>query len=225
MSDMSFGEREGHPAPLELEAGIELSDSSRDLSWRPAALPDSSPPPSMALLSRGPGGGELFAVVRFPAGWRRERSGWYLVDEQVVVLEGELLIGDATAGEGEWIQIPAGALRGPSRTPDGALAVARFTGPPRWIAGDSSPGKEPIRVVAVQRLGATPTTLAVQERRRTWAAASAPSLVCERWCAIVGLRARRWIVVPAGSRLASAAEPVIAWEELPGGAGKDDGPA
>ena len=80
-------------------------------------------------------GGAFWTLVRFPPGWTRPASGHYLCDEEFWVLEGELEMSGATYGPDQGAVIPGGAPRSDSRTPRGALALARFGGPATWVRG------------------------------------------------------------------------------------------
>jgi len=106
-----------------------LDDPS--LSWDEAIIPDSSPTPAMVRLWSDPAG-SMTALVRFPAGWARPHRGYYEVEEQFVVLEGLVVLGTLEVAAGSWCVIPAGCLRDSSVAPEGALALALFSGPPRW---------------------------------------------------------------------------------------------
>lgn len=102
------------------------------LTWREVTIPDSSPPVAVATLGEEPGGG-FWALVRFPPGWARPVSGHYLVDEEFWVLEGELAMSGLTYGPEQGGSIPAGGVRNDSRAETGALTLAHFAGPPRWV--------------------------------------------------------------------------------------------
>lgn len=136
---------------------IDLSRPSL-LDWAEAVLPDSSvpdgsDPPRMATLGRGgPGNQALWVLVRFPPGWERAPLGWYPAEEQVVVLEGHLCVSDVEVAAPGWVCFPPRAPRFGSSSPDGALALARFSEAPRWVRGN--PPEPPAALPAAGELGA-----------------------------------------------------------------------
>jgi len=105
---------------------------STSLTWREVTIPDSSPSVTMARLREEPDGA-FWALVRFPAGWSRPVVGHYLSDEEFWLLEGELTISGVTYVPQQGDHIPAGQPRADSRSPNGALALARFAGPATWV--------------------------------------------------------------------------------------------
>lgn len=100
--------------------------------WREFSIPESSPPVKIALLNQSSENRARTMLVRFAPGWSRPASGYYEANEEFFVLEGDLTIGDSTFGPGDYGLIPAGSLRGPSSSKQGALTLARFDGPARW---------------------------------------------------------------------------------------------
>jgi hypothetical protein len=122
-------------------AVVDLSAPDR-LSWVEAVLPDSSvpagsPAPEMVVLGRGaPEGRALWALVRFPPGWARPVGGWYSAEEQVVVLEGRLSVSNVDVEAPGWVCFPPCTPRFASAADEGALALARFSEPPRWVRGE-----------------------------------------------------------------------------------------
>lgn len=108
------------------------------LSGEPFDIPGGSTPVSVALLHAEPS--RAFSLcVTFPAGWDRPISGHYVCAEDVVFLSGRLEIGGETFGEGDWAHMPAGFLRTNMHAREETVAVARFSGPAKWIES-SEPG-------------------------------------------------------------------------------------
>ena len=105
------------------------------MTWSEVTIPDSSPAVRLARLRSGVDGS--FAVlVRFPAGWTRPISGYYLADEEFWVLEGDLTVSGVDYGVGDGGAIPAGTVRTNSSSRAGALALAFFSGSARWLRTD-----------------------------------------------------------------------------------------
>lgn len=94
---------------------------------------------SMARLRVEPDGA-FWALVRFPAGWRRPPSGHYQHEEQFWIIEGELLMNGRRYPAGAGEIVPAGGIRADTSAPGGALAVVRFGGRPRWTRREPGPG-------------------------------------------------------------------------------------
>jgi hypothetical protein len=103
------------------------------LEWSDFTIPESSPPVRLARLRQEADGG-IWWLVRFPAGWSRPLPGHYLVEEEFWVLEGELDVSEVRYGPGDRGLVAAGEERRGSASGPGALAVARFGGPARWIS-------------------------------------------------------------------------------------------
>lgn len=72
--------------------------------------------------------------MRFPAGWERPDAGSFDVTEEFVILHGALELSGRTWTPGDYGLVPAGARREHTATPGGAVALAYFTGSPRWQA-------------------------------------------------------------------------------------------
>jgi hypothetical protein len=87
---------------------------------------------TVATLREEPNGG-FWALVRFPPGWARPVSGHYSVAEEFWVLEGELTLSGETYGPEQVGRLPAAAPRSDSRSETGALTLAHFAGPARWV--------------------------------------------------------------------------------------------
>lgn len=106
------------------------------LALAAAPMPDGSGPVELAALP-DVGDGAFRAFVRFPAGWSRVVTGHYPVIEEVLVLEGDLVLDSARWGAGGYGWVPAHATRGRLVSSAGALVLAWFGAPPRWRRGAS----------------------------------------------------------------------------------------
>ena len=73
-------------------------------------------------------------------------SGHYAAAEEFLVIEGELLMSKVRYRQGDYVVVPPGCLRTDTGTEPGALALARFSGPPEWSQGQSDPAGEVSRV-------------------------------------------------------------------------------
>lgn len=106
--------------------------------WKEFVIPESSPPVEIVLLNQSLENRARTMLVRFAPGWSRPSWGYYEANEEFFVLEGDLTIGESTFGPGDYGLIPAGALRGPSSSKQGAVTLARFDGPARWQKPEST---------------------------------------------------------------------------------------
>ena len=114
----------------------ELQRQPSSLHWQDAPMPDANAGVRLAPLhSWVPD--HFWALVVFPAGWQRLRPGHYGVDEDFLVLQGDLAINEHRWEAQEHGFVPAQALRERTYSEQGCLACARFHGPPRWRAGSA----------------------------------------------------------------------------------------
>lgn len=95
------------------------------------------------------------SVVRFPAGWVRPVTGHYLVGEEFVVLDGRLELNGALHVRGDWAWLPPRATRSHTATPDGATALAWFSGAPEWRDGVCAQTPDASAILGPRRPGAT----------------------------------------------------------------------
>ncbi|MBA2890359.1 hypothetical protein [Nonomuraea soli] len=127
---------------------------------RPFLIPGSTTPVGLAEL----GGGAM--LVRFPPGWSRPEKGHYLAGEEFVLLDGELHVSGRRYRPGDYAWLPARTPRAASATPDGALAVAWFDAPPRWVAGEGEPPAEGCLHVRLAEADVPPGGLALGRATR-----------------------------------------------------------
>lgn len=80
---------------------------ARCLPWQPAPF---RPGATMKLLSEDTGTGALSAIVRYPPGWSAP-AGALGVDEEFLVLDGELIHGDTRYGPDCYAFRPGGFPR------------------------------------------------------------------------------------------------------------------
>jgi hypothetical protein len=111
-------------------------------AWQELVIPGSDLPVQMWRLHAGENRASV-SLVRFPAGWQRPSSGHYTVAEEFVVLEGAVEVG-STYRAGDYAYLPPRSMRAGSRSPDGCLALAYFSGVPQWVPGaPADPAPEP----------------------------------------------------------------------------------
>ncbi len=97
--------------------------------WLTIPIPLADPVVEMIRLHVDPEVSSSSALVRFPSGWNRATPCRYSVDEEVVMLDGELHISGCVIPRGSYAFIPTGVLRFASLTPVRSLALAWFSGP------------------------------------------------------------------------------------------------
>lgn len=100
-----------------------------ELDWMTIPIPLSQPPVEMVRLHVDSAMQSSSSIVRFPAGWNRSIECRYSIDEEIVMLDGELLISGLVIASGSYAFIPTGVLRFESSTPERSLALAWFSGP------------------------------------------------------------------------------------------------
>ncbi|WP_436775843.1 hypothetical protein [Yinghuangia sp. YIM S09857] len=120
---------------------IVLSDPRGDAF--PYLIPGSTAPVAMTRLALDPESGSSLSLVRFPPGWQRPERGHYDVGEEFLVVDGELAVSETVYAPGELAWIPAGTLRFASSTHVEAVALAWFSGTPRWTADDGDHARGP----------------------------------------------------------------------------------
>jgi hypothetical protein len=93
------------------------------------------------LLSQSPSMGAVSQITYVPAGWSQP-AGYYEVDNEVLVLEGDLSIGEGADAEQlarySYSYIPAGVNPGPMKSRQGAVLLQWLKGAPRFVASDKS---------------------------------------------------------------------------------------
>ncbi len=97
--------------------------------WLTIPIPLAEPAVEMIRLHVDPTVNSSAALVRFPPGWHRATPCRYSVDEEVLMLDGELRISGCVIPRGSYAFIPAGVLRFETLTPVTSLALAWFSGP------------------------------------------------------------------------------------------------
>ena len=109
---------------------IEFVQSQR-LPWTAHDLWGVRPGIEAKILSRDPDDGAASLLVRYPVGWNEPVPPVLAVDEEVLVLDGALTVGDRSHGTMGYAHLPGGCVRGPMAAPAGAVALVFFSGTPR----------------------------------------------------------------------------------------------
>lgn len=102
---------------------------SQQLPWQSGDLGGARPGVQFKQLSVDADNGACSLLVRYPAGWRGA-GGPLAVDDEFLVLEGSLEIGDRDYAQLSYAHLPAGFDPGAWRSPDGAVALEFFSGRP-----------------------------------------------------------------------------------------------
>ena len=118
-----------------------------DIAWVDFDFPGGNLPVRRKTLSWDPDTGGVTAIIEFPPGFERRETGYNTSDEDKFYLDGEITSGDHEFGPSCYTFQPAGELRGPMHTADGALVLASFTDTPEWNPSDAPgpmfrPGRE-----------------------------------------------------------------------------------
>ena len=105
---------------------------SQNLPWIAGDLWGVRPGVESKTLSLDDDNGAASLLVKYPAGWRLDQDGALSVDEEFLVLEGELSIGRQVYRDKSYAHLPTGYGRGPMATPSGAVVLTFFSGHPGW---------------------------------------------------------------------------------------------
>jgi len=122
-------------------SGFVLRYTPTSVSWESFGGPGIPAGLQRRLLSQSPTMGAVSQITYVPAGWSQP-AGYDEVDNEIVVLDGDLSIGDGPTGEKltkySYSYIPAGMLRGPVKSRQGAVLLQWLKGPPRFVASNRS---------------------------------------------------------------------------------------
>lgn len=106
---------------------------SQQIPWQPCPWEYPGGAARMKVLSLDEGDGACSLVVELPAGWQA-RDCTLAVDEEFLVLEGEIVIGDRTLAQDCYAHVPAGAARPAASSPGGAVLLAFYAARPAFGA-------------------------------------------------------------------------------------------
>jgi hypothetical protein len=125
---------------------------SQCLPWTPGARFGLGGGVEVKTLSEDAQSGAASLLVRYPAGWSFP-AGSRAADEEFLILDGELKIGEASLGRFNYAHWPAGYRAAARASENGAVALTFFSGDPRPPA---PPAFDPGRLV--ERLDAFSVT-------------------------------------------------------------------
>ena len=113
------------------------------LPWRPWSVSGMPDGVEAKVLSEDPAGGAVSLLARFPTGWARP-VGHHVSELEILVLEGELSLGEQMLSAGWFAHLPAGVSQGPLVSA-GAQALLFFAGLPDFVSGpaESSAAAQP----------------------------------------------------------------------------------
>jgi len=94
----------------------------------------------MKLLSIDESGTDSTCVVRYPAGWRRERTEYLTAHEEFLVLDGCLDINGRRYDKHTYAFLPAGFTRESAAAEEGAVLLSMFYDKPETVAGQAPSG-------------------------------------------------------------------------------------
>src|SRR5690606_31268794 len=120
-------EVEGRPGLMHNIPNMEFVD------WEPFVAPGFSSGLYRRLLSESPSMDAVAQITYVPAGWSLP-PGYDEVDNEIVVLDGDLSIGDEKLTKYSYSYIPAGMFRGQVKSRQGAVLLQWFKGPPKFVA-------------------------------------------------------------------------------------------
>lgn len=106
------------------------------LPWRRIGPGNARPDAEFKFLSRDDETGGCSAIIRYPAGWRREAVEHVDVTEEFYILDGEIEINGQTYSHDTYGYAPAGATRQTMSSEHGAVVLTFFSAEPSLIAGE-----------------------------------------------------------------------------------------
>ncbi len=123
---------------------IEFVQSQR-LPWQPGELPLPGAQVELKRLSTDDENGASSLLVRLPPGYALP-AGALSVDEEFLVLDGELMIGQTRFGPFAYAHWPAGFRAGPRHSPNGAVVLMFYSARPQAATVDT-PSPDASRLV------------------------------------------------------------------------------
>ncbi len=130
---------EGRPGPP--GSGMVVHYKTEAVPWEQFTAPGLPPGLQRRVLSQSPTMGAVSQITYIPPGWSLP-AGYDEVDNEMLVLDGDLTIGSGTDVERltrySYSFIPAGVARGPMTSRQGAVLLQWFKGAPRFIASRHS---------------------------------------------------------------------------------------
>lgn len=118
-------------------SGFVLHYDPNLISWEPFAAPGIPAGLQRRLLSKSPSMGAVAQITYVPAGWTQP-AGYDDVDNEIVVLDGDLSIGDEKLTRYSYSYMPAGVGHGPITSRQGAVLLQWWKGAPRFVASETS---------------------------------------------------------------------------------------
>ncbi len=197
---------------------VEPLDLRQEHDWLDVMIPLAEPSVEMLRLHLDPVAKSSTAFVRFPDGWNRGVECRYSVDEEIVMLGGELQISGVTIPDGSYGFIPTGVLRTNTLTPTTSLALAWFSGP----TGATDDAVDAPIVVAdlatvaldqVSPLGGPGRLLRMSANGTCWLLESVPPgtlAPVDADAELCDLAEARWSATPAGRPLSTCAGRAVA---------------
>ena len=134
------------------------------LSGEPFSIPGGSDPVESAQVWRDPDTRYFASLVRFPSGWSRPETGFYVSGEEFVVLEGAIDLSGVRVEAGQYAQADPGFVRYDTRA-DGCVTFAWFNGPARWVTDAAAPLAAELLVVDASDTGDAESPFGARGRR------------------------------------------------------------
>jgi hypothetical protein len=193
---------------------------SRTTEWRELAIPDGQPPVLVQRLFVDPITAGVTTLVRFPPGWRRPVTGYYVVEEEALFLEGSFHMSGLDYPGVTYAFFPAGYGRDDSVASDGMLAIASFGGRAEWRRGSAATDSAGmVRIAEWQKMSDTDLVEMSGSRGRllrrhaagsTWILERAPSGHAPAGTVVelFSLADHTWARISAGTAMPAFAGPV-----------------
>ena len=186
---------------------MRVIDCSGEPAYEATTIPHATMAVEILRLHVDPVAKSSTSLVRFPAGWERPVDGNYSVDEEILVLDGELIVTGVSYTPGVYGWIARGGLRRLSATPTGCVALAWFSGIPTWSSTADDLATTPsVRIdLNNARPGSSPSPFGAMGRRirestagSCWSVSGPPHHRASSDTEVFDLKDRRWCRVDAG---------------------------
>ncbi|RVT93320.1 DUF4437 domain-containing protein [Sphingomonas crocodyli] len=124
-------EVEGRPGLMHNIPNIEF------VTWEAFQAPGITAGLQRRLLSQSPSMDAVAQITYVPAGWTQP-AGYDEVDNEIVVLDGDLSIGDEKLTKYSYSYMPAGLQHGATTSRQGAVLLQWYKGAPKFVASATS---------------------------------------------------------------------------------------
>ncbi|WP_164857116.1 DUF4437 domain-containing protein [Sphingomonas crocodyli] len=118
-------------------SGFVLHYTPKEVPWEAFEAPGIGGGLQRKLMSQSPSMGAIAQITAVPAGWSQP-AGYDDVDNEIILLEGDLSIGDEKLTRYSYSFMPAGVAHGATTSRQGAVMLQWYKGVPKFVASANS---------------------------------------------------------------------------------------